>query len=61
MLIVLVIGNGALAVGPTTAARLRSDGSVWTLVVVLSVSVGMLLCAVVLSVFKPGGRLRRSG
>jgi hypothetical protein len=57
-LIVLVIANGALEIGPTTSARLRGDGSAWWLVAVLGTSAAMLACAAVLSVYKPGGRLR---
>jgi hypothetical protein len=57
-LIVLVIVNGALEIGPTTSARLRGDGSEWWLVAVLAASAAMLASAAVLSVYKPGGRLR---
>ena len=56
----LVILNGALVLGPTVAARLDGEGSEWGLVAAMSASVAMLLAAVFLSVFKPGGRLRRS-
>ena len=57
-LIVLVIFNGALGIGPTTEARIDGDGSAWALVAIVSASVLMLLTAVALSVFRPGGRLR---
>jgi hypothetical protein len=56
----LVILNGALVLGPTVSARLDGEGSPWFLVLAESASVAMLLLAVVLSVFKPGGRLRRT-
>ena len=58
-LLVLVILNGALAIGPTTEARLRGEASEWALAVVISATVVMLVSSVALSVFKPGGRLRR--
>ena len=57
-LIVLVILNGALNIGRMTAQRIDGGGSEWALVAVVSVSVAMLLASTVLSVFKPGGRLR---
>ena len=57
-LIVLVILNGALNIGRMTEQRIDGGGSEWALVVVVSVSVAMLLAAIVLSVFKPGGRFR---
>jgi len=54
----LVILNGAFVLGPTVSARLDGEGSGWGLVVAESVSVAMLLAAIVLSVFKPWGRRR---
>ena len=59
-LLVLVILNGALAIGPTTEARLRGDGSELGLAVVISATVLMLVTSVALSVFKPYGRLRNN-
>ena len=59
-LLVLVIFNGALAIGPTTEARLRGDASEWALAVVISATVVLLVASVALSVFKPGGRLRNN-
>jgi hypothetical protein len=61
VLIVIVILNGALAIGPTTEARLVGERPEWMLPAVISATVLMLLVAVVLSVLKPGGRLRRAG
>jgi hypothetical protein len=55
----LVILNGAFLLGPTVSARLDGDGSPWFLVFAESASVTMLLLAVVLTVFKPWGRLLR--
>jgi hypothetical protein len=57
---VLVILNGALVIGPAVDARLHGDGSELVPAVALSASVAMLAAAVVLTVFKPAGRLRRS-
>lgn len=57
-LLVLVILNGALNIGRMTEQRLDGAGSEWALVGVVSASVVMLLASIVLSVFKPGGRLR---
>ena len=56
----LVILNGAFLLGPTVSARLDGDGSAWGLVVAESATVAMLLVALVLSVLKPWGRLRRT-
>lgn len=58
-LVVLVMVNGALAIGPTTGARIDGDGSAWALPIALSATLAMLAGSVVLAVFKPGGRLRR--
>ena len=58
VLLVLVIFNGALGIGPTTEARLNGDGSEWALVGIVGASVFMLATSVVLSVYKPGGRRR---
>jgi hypothetical protein len=55
-----VIVNGALVLGPTVSARLEGDGSPWFLVYAESTSVAMLLAAVVLSILKPWGLLRRT-
>lgn len=56
----LVILNGALVLGPTVAARLDGDSSAWFLVYAEGATVAMLVAAVVLSVLKPWGRLRRT-
>ena len=53
-----MILNGALNIGRMTEQRLDGGGSEWALVAVVSVSVALLLASIVLSVFKPGGRLR---
>ena len=58
MLLVFVILNGALAIGPTTEARLDGNGSEWALVASVGAQVLMLGSSVALSVFKPGGRLQ---
>lgn len=60
VLLVAVILNGALAIGPTTEARIDAAGSEWALAAVISATVLMLLSSVVLSVLKPGGRLRNN-
>ena len=57
-LLALVILNGALNIGRMTEQRLDGGGSEWALVAVVSASVALLLASIVLSVFKPGGRLR---
>ncbi|MDA0169046.1 hypothetical protein OJ998_08110 [Solirubrobacter taibaiensis] len=54
-----VILNGSLVLGPTTAQRLEGDASAWFLVAAEGLTVALLLSATSLSVFKPGGRLRR--
>jgi hypothetical protein len=59
-LLVGVILNGALMIGPTTAARIDGDGSATTLIGAAAASVLMLALSVALSVYKPGGRLRRA-
>jgi hypothetical protein len=56
----LVILNGAFVLGPAVSARLDGDGSSWGLAAAEGVSVAMLLAAVVISVLKPWGRLRRT-
>jgi hypothetical protein len=56
----LVILNGAFVLGPTVAARLDGDGSAWFLVFAECGSVALLLAAVVISVLKPWGLLRRT-
>jgi hypothetical protein len=58
VLLVLVIFNGALMIGPTTQQRIDGSGSAWALVAIVSLSVVLLVTMVALSVFKPGGRLR---
>jgi hypothetical protein len=55
-----IILNGAFVLGPTTAQRLEGDASAWFLVAAESLTVALLLGATSLSVFKPGGRLRRA-
>jgi predicted integral membrane protein DUF2269 len=60
--LVLVIGvilNGALMIGPTTAQRIDGEGSATTLIVAASASVLMLATSVALSIYKPGGRVKR--
>jgi hypothetical protein len=59
VLLVGVIVNGALMIGPTTAQRVDGHGSASTVIVAVSASVLMLGLSVGLSVYKPGGRLRR--
>jgi len=58
VLLIGVIFNGALMIGPTTAQRIDGDGSAWQLVLALGLSAGLLATSVWLSVYKPGGRLR---
>jgi hypothetical protein len=60
VLMLAVILNGALVLGPTTSQRMDGAGSAWGLVLDVSVQAAMLLAANFLSVFKPGGRLRPS-
>jgi len=57
-LLILIILNGAFAIGPTTDARLDGARSEWALVVAIGATIAMLAISVVLSVFKPGGLLR---
>jgi hypothetical protein len=61
VLLALVILNGALMIGPTTAQRIDGVGSPFQLVAALSVSALLLATSVALTVYKPGGRLRRAG
>ena len=60
VLMLAVILNGALVLGPTTAQRIDGAGSAWGLVVGEVLQVVLLLIPMWLSVFKPGGRLRRA-
>jgi hypothetical protein len=55
-----IILNGALVLGPTTAQRLDGNASAWFLVAAEALTVALLLSTTSLSVFKPGGRLRRA-
>lgn len=59
-LLVLTILCGALVIGPGIDQRLRGDGSEWGLVAAVGANVVMLASAATISVFKPGGRLRRA-
>jgi ABC-type Na+ efflux pump permease subunit len=59
-LLVGVILNGALMIGPTTARLMDGEGSASMLVVAAGGSVLMLAVSVGLSVYKPGGRVRRA-
>ena len=58
-LLVGVILNGALMIGPTTAQLADGDGSSARLIFAASLSVTMLALSVGLSVYKPGGRVRK--
>jgi hypothetical protein len=58
LLLVGVILNGALMIGPTTAQRIDGAGSAGQLVLALGVSATLLAGSVALTVYKPGGRLR---
>jgi hypothetical protein len=58
-LLVGVILNGALMIGPTTAQLVDGDGSSARLIFAASLSVAMLVLPVGLSVYKPGGRVRK--
>ena len=58
-LLVGVILNGALMIGPTTAQLADGEGSSARLIVAASLSVTMLALSVGLSVYKPGGRVRK--
>ena len=60
VLMVAVILNGALVLGPTTARRMDGAGSAWGLVLAEVLQVVLLLIPMWLSVYKPGGRLRRA-
>ena len=57
VLLVGVIFNGALMIGPTTAQRIDGEGSASKLIFAASLSVLMLAVSVGLSVYKPGGRV----
>lgn len=59
VLLALTILNGALVVGPTTAALQDGNRSPWLLAVALAITDAMLLASVALSVWKPGGRRRK--
>jgi hypothetical protein len=59
-LLVAVILNGALMIGPTTAQLIDGDGSNGRLVAAASLSAAMLALSVGLSVYKPGGRVRKN-
>ena len=59
-LLLLTIACGALLIGPAIDARLRGDGSEWGLVAGVGANVLMLTSAATISVFKPGGRLRKA-
>jgi hypothetical protein len=58
-LLVGVIVNGALMIGPTTAQLADGDGSSARLIAAASLSVSMLALSVGLSVYRPGGRVRK--
>lgn len=58
-LLVLAILCGALVIRPLLDQRLRGAGDGWALVAAVAANAGMLAGAAVVSVFKPGGRLRR--
>jgi hypothetical protein len=58
-LLVGVILNGALMIGPTTARLADGEGSSARLIFAASLSVTMLALSVGLSVYKPGGRVRK--
>lgn len=58
-LLVGVILNGALMIGPTTARLIDGEGSGTTLVAAALASVLMLASSVGLSVYKPAGRIVR--
>jgi hypothetical protein len=61
-LILGVVLNGALMIGPSVSALQQDPAAAGTqsrLVLAAALSVAMLLTATTLSVFKPGGRLRR--
>jgi hypothetical protein len=59
VLVLLVILNGALAIGPTTAARIDGEGSSLMLQAAAAATVAMLALSVGLTVYKPGGRRGR--
>jgi hypothetical protein len=59
VLLVVTVGCGALVIGPLLDRRLEGKGDAWALVVAVAANAGMLASASVVSVFKPGGRLRR--
>lgn len=57
-LLVGVILNGALMIGPTTARLIDGEGSSGTLIAAAAGSVTMMALSVALSVYKPAGRIR---
>lgn len=59
-LLVLTILCGALVIGPGIDDRLHGQGSEWGVVAAVGANVAMLTGAAVISVFKPGGRLRKA-
>jgi MFS-type transporter involved in bile tolerance (Atg22 family) len=61
VMLVLTIACGALVIGPGIDARLDGEGSEWGVVAAVAANVAMLLTASLVSVFKPGGRVRRTG
>jgi hypothetical protein len=58
-LLVGVILNGMLNIGPTTAQLADGGGSSTRLILTAALSVTMLAVSVGLSVYKPGGRVRK--
>jgi hypothetical protein len=60
VLLVLTIGCGALVIGPLLDQRLRGAGDAWALVAAVAANAAMLAAASIVSVFKPGGRVRQS-
>ena len=58
VLLVGVIFNGALMIGPTTAQLVDGEGSSTRLILAASLSVLLLAVSVGLSVYKPGGRVK---
>jgi hypothetical protein len=58
-LLVGVILNGMLNIGPTTAQLADGEGSSTRLILTAALSVTMLAVSVGLSVYKPGGRVRK--
>jgi hypothetical protein len=60
VLLVLTIACGALLIGPALDTRLHGGGSGWGVAAAIGANAAMLGAAALLSVFKPGGRLRRA-